>query len=132
MIAAPIIGPSVGPPFTATAYQLIAVPRASRLHRSLIPATALLIEAEPKSPAKKRETKTEAAFLPLAIAIENIPRQNIPGRMPDLRPQTSETGAQKMGPKPNPRLAIMELAFTGVEDKEEEEELECIRLTYTR
>ena len=58
--------------------------------------------------------------------------------MPDLRPQTSETGAQKMGPKPNPRLAIMELAFTGVEEEEEEEEgegeeeLECIRLTYTR
>lgn len=118
MIAAPMIGPSVGPPLTATAYQLIAVPRASRLHRSLIPATELLIEAEPKTPAKKRATNTEAAFVPLAIAIEKIPRQNIPGRMPYLRPQTSETGAQKMGPKPNPKLVIIELAITGDEEEE--------------
>lgn len=112
MIAAPITGPSVGPPLTATAYQLIAVPRASRLHRSLIPATALLIEAEPKKPAKKRAIKIEDAFLPEAIAIEKTPRQNIPGRMPNLRPQASETGAQKIGPKPNPRLVTMGLAIT--------------------
>lgn len=45
--------------------------------------------------------------------------------MPYLRPQTSETGAQKMGPKPNPRLLVIELAITGAEEEEG-------KLTYTR
>ena len=65
-----------------------------------------VIGAEPKNPAKKRVANTDAAFLLVAVQIEKRARQNIAGRMLTLRPQTSEIGAQIMGPKTKPRLAV--------------------------
>ena len=60
--------------------------------------------AEPKNPAKKRVRKTDAAFLLSAVPIENIAWQNTGGRMLTRRPQISEIGAQRMGPRTKPRL----------------------------
>lgn len=67
----------------------------------------LLIGAEPKKPAKKRVTNTEAAFVLTPVPMENSAKQKTAGSMLTLRPQISERGAQMIGPKTKPRLVLL-------------------------
>ena len=56
MMPAPMTGPSVGPPTTATAYRDTGVPRASRLKMSPRAALTLLTGPDPKMPLKSLVT----------------------------------------------------------------------------
>lgn len=67
----------------------------------------LLIGAEPKKPAKKRVTNTDAAFVLTPVPMENNARQKTAGSMLILRPQISERGAQMIGPKTKPSLVSL-------------------------
>lgn len=100
-------GHSAGPPFTATAYRLNAVPRVSLLQISPSAAVTLLIGADPKNPAKKRVTNTEAAFVLTPVPMENNARQKTAGSMLILLPKISERGTQMIGPKTKPRLVLL-------------------------
>jgi hypothetical protein len=70
----------------------------------------LLTGADPKRPLKKRVMRTEAAFLLVAVPIENRPKQNMAGSRDHRRPHISDTGAHIRGPKANPRLLMHESA----------------------
>jgi hypothetical protein len=68
---------------------------------------ALLIGADPKSPAKNRVMKIDPAFSLLAVPTDMTAWQNTAGKMLSLRPQISEIGAQKTGPIIKPTLSIV-------------------------
>jgi len=103
-IAAPIMGPSVGPPVTAIEYKITAGPRSDGTHISPRAADTLLTGADPNTPPKNRVMKIAAAFLLVAVPIDAIPRKNMAGSIPHLLPQISDTGAQHSGPRANPAL----------------------------
>lgn len=86
------------------AYNETAVPRASLDQISPKAALTLLTADEPNTPAKKRVMKTDAAFVLVAVPMENSARQNIAGKIDNRRPQISEHGAHTNGPRANPML----------------------------
>jgi hypothetical protein len=78
------------------------MPRASFEKMSENTAATTDKGAEPKKPAKNREIITVCTSLPTATAKLNMARKKVDTTIGSRRPFSSESGAQKMGPKANP------------------------------
>lgn len=94
--------PSAGPRKGAVANNPVASPRSALLNMSAMTPPAFDIEDEPNAPAKKRRASKAvmlgahaAATLNAVYAVYEITKM-------DLRPYTSDRGAQISGPRANP------------------------------
>ena len=84
--AAPIIGPTVGPPEMHNATNVMAFPRVAGSNMSPKAAGTLLIGAEAKIPPKNRVIKMLSAFLLVAVPILKSPSMKTAGSIPMRRP----------------------------------------------
>lgn len=100
--AAPMIGASVGPAITHSIQIAMAIPRICGDSISPKVAGPILVAAEAKTPWKKRVTRMLAKFLLTAVPILNTPITNVAGNMAILRPYSSLSGAQIIGPSARP------------------------------
>ena len=103
-MAAPMVGPSAGPPTTAMAYKATAVPLASWFQKSPSAAATFETGPEPNKPPKNLVMKKDCALWEAAVPIEKRPRQKTAGRRDNRLPHISEIGAQMLGPNANPML----------------------------
>ena len=98
----PVNGDAKGPTKTAMAKTAIAMPRYSLLNRSAKIAGTIDSGHAAKKPAKKRVNMIVCTSFAVAVPMVKTLYPNRPINMGHRRPESSENGAQIVGPDANP------------------------------